>query len=166
MTNRLNQLLENLNRSEPVFVTRTGEIETETEAARSQQEEEGEGQQPKPRTRLKPAAFGAEKLPLVRVSQQAINAMLEEARRHPGETGGLLVGPEALVLSEFLPSGSNATRTRSRYELDAEDLQPRLDEAQARGLVLSGIFHTHPKGCAVLSALDVETAWTIVNDPE
>jgi len=164
--NNLNQLLENLNRAEPVFVTRTGEVETEAEAARSQNEEELEGRPPKPRTRLKPAAFGAGDVPLVRVSHRALKAMLEEAHRHPGETGGLLVGPRALVLTEFLPSGPQAKRTTERYELDVENLQPRLDEAQARGLVLTAIFHTHPKGCVGLSSLDVSTAWTIVNDPE
>ncbi len=163
----LNRLFENLHQAREVFVTDDGQIEDAPTAEQNVQAEQAGVARPKERTRLKPERWGAEVArPAVRVTLSALNAMHEEAARHPGESGGILVGPDALTVSEFIPSGPDASRTSGSYELDVAYLQPRLDEAQDRGLLFVGVFHSHPARCRTLSALDLETACSIVADPD
>jgi len=169
MANRdLNRLFENLHQAREVFVTEDGQLEDAPTAARNEQAEQAGVVPPKERTRLKPEVWGSGGLarPAVRVTLAALNAMHEEAARHPGESGGILVGPDPFTVSEFIASGPDAKRTTASYELDVAHLQPRLDEAQDRGLVFVGVFHSHPSRHPTLSALDLATARSIVTDPD
>lgn len=164
MARDLNRLMDDIRNSRSVFVTEGGEVESEPEARKNESRERAREGSPRPRTRLKSEIFGAQ-LAEVRVHASVLDAMHREARRFPGETGGILVGTAGAV-TEFIPSGPGARRTASSYELDVEHLQPLLDEAEDRGLQFLGVWHVHPEGVPELSSTDLGTARRILEDEE
>jgi proteasome lid subunit RPN8/RPN11 len=165
MARDLNRIMEDIKNSREVFVTDDGRIEEASEAERNAASEEATTGTPKPRTRLKPEVFGAD-AKIVTVHATVIEAMHAEGARHPGETGGILVGPKPRLVTGFIPSGPAARRTTASYELDVEHLQPLLEVAEDRGLRFLGIWHSHPEGYAELSGQDRAAARSILRDPE
>lgn len=166
MARDLNRLFDDIRRSRDVFVTQDGRVEDADESHENETKERRETGTPRPRTSLKPEVFaGGNALPLS-VSLDVLTAIHAEAAQHPGETGGLVVGPTRRCITEFIPSGKGAERTRSSYVLDPSHLQPRLDEAANRGLSFLGIWHSHPEGVPDLSGTDRETAARMLGDKD
>jgi integrative and conjugative element protein (TIGR02256 family) len=165
MARDLNRLMQDVQNAREVFVTEDGHIEDAAEAQANAAREEATEGAPKPRTRLKPEVFGGEERTVV-VHAGVVDAMHEEATRHPGETGGIVVGPEPGVVTELIASGPGARRTSASYELDVVHLQPLLEAAEGRGLQFLGVWHSHPEGHSELSGTDRKAARSILGDSE
>lgn len=163
MPQDLNRLFSDVRNARDVFVTRDGEIETSEDREANERSELRHDGDIQGRVRLKPEAFAGE---AVAVKMEVLHALHAEAARHDGETGGLLVGPRDRVVTEFLPSGDAARRSKSSYELDVSHLQPLLDGALRRGLRFLGVWHSHPLGVSDLSAADLKTADGMLEDPD
>lgn len=163
MARDLNRIMEDVRNAREVFVTEDGRIEDATEAEENETSESSEGR-PRARTRLKPEIFGD--MPTVRVTTGVLDAMHAEASRFPGETGGLVIGPEDGTVSEIIPSGPDADRTPSSFQLDAAYLQPLLERAEDSGKRFLGIWHVHPSGLGQLSSTDHRAATSILSDPD
>ncbi len=84
--------------------------------------------------------------------------MLSEARRTPHEECCGLLGARRGIISEIFPAG-NARASRTAYEIAPEQLFPLMRRLRAAGLVLAGIYHSHPAGDNAPSPLDVERAY-------
>lgn len=156
--------MEDLRNSRDVFVTEDGRVEDGNENADPRDQDERSRERSSRGTRLKPDVFGREDV--IKVSERVFALMHAEARRFEGETGGLVVGPDDTTLTELIPSGDDARRTMASYELDVPHLQPRLEEAEARGLRFLGIWHVHPEGVSTLSGTDRATAKRILADAD
>jgi len=95
----------------------------------------------------------------------ALRARLLElaCARYPAEACGLLVGRRsgrgAAVTAVREARNLNTERARDRYELDPADHLAALDLAQAAGLDLVGVWHSHPDHPAVPSETDRREAW-------
>lgn len=165
MARDLNRLMQDIQNAREVFVTEDGRVEDAPEAQQNALREEATDGAPKPRTRLKPEVFAAPERTIV-VRAAVVDAMHEEAARHPGETGGLVLGPEPGLVTDLIVSGPGARRTQSSYEVDTEHLQPLLASAENRGLRFLGVWHSHPEGCTELSKTDRRAARSILGDPE
>ncbi len=169
MASDLNRLMTDIRNARNVYITADGEIEDETEAAQNARTEEATDGRPKPRTRLKPEIFGADAVAdegVVTVALPVLAQMHSEAARFPGETGGIVVGPDSTTVTELIPSGPRARRSGASYEIDAAHLQPLLDRTEARGLQFLGVWHSHPPGFDRLSATDLAAARSILGDPD
>ena len=94
----------------------------------------------------------------VRVRREVLQAMLEEARRQPGEECcGLLAGRDG-VITTLLPV-ENALHSGTAYEIAPLDLFRLFREMRAAGLAHMGIYHSHPKGENAPSPRDIEQAY-------
>lgn len=87
----------------------------------------------------------------------------QAAARYPHEACGLLLGSLAdgcCAVATARPARNlNAERSHDRYELDPADYLAAERDAKAAGLVLVGVWHTHPDHPARPSATDREFAW-------
>ncbi len=92
---------------------------------------------------------------------EAIEGHAESA--YPEEGAGLLLGEvhgEHRRVTELLPLPNRyapESRTR-RYQIDARDMLAAEDQAEARGLDILGVFHSHPDHPARPSDFDLEWA--------
>lgn len=162
MTRDLNRLMQDMNQAREVFVTADGEIEDVDEARDNRRREKDEDGQPRPRTVMKHGRFAD--VSTVRVESTVLDAMHAEAGRHPGETGGIIVGPDADTVTRLITSGPDARQTAASYELDVDYIQPLLAKAEDHGLQFLGIWHTHPSGYSEFSDTDRHTMRTILAD--
>jgi integrative and conjugative element protein (TIGR02256 family) len=91
---------------------------------------------------------------------QAINGHAVESA-DGNETGGILLGHDlgdTLVVTVAGGPGPNAVRTPYRFNRDLAYSQALADDAYARdGSVWIGEWHTHPKGQASPSQVDLST---------
>lgn len=82
---------------------------------------------------------------------------------YPHETCGLLLGTrnggENRVTLVRQTRNINAVRAQDRYELDPNDYLAADREAQAAGLDIVGIWHSHPDHPARPSETDRASAW-------
>jgi proteasome lid subunit RPN8/RPN11 len=82
---------------------------------------------------------------------------------YPLETCGVLVGRQTegqIHVSRAVPARNvNSERTHDRYELAAEDFLAADLAAQAEGLEIVGIWHSHPDHPAQPSETDRMGAW-------
>ena len=164
MARDLNRLFDDIRQSRPVYITQDGQVEDADEAEQNADQEELAQGAPRPRTQLKPEVFGEQ--PAITVHTSVIDHMHEEAQKHPGETGGIVIGPDESTITELLASGPDAERSSSSYVLDHDYLQPLLDKAEERGLRFLGIWHTHPEGSVEPSNIDRDTARRVLSDPD
>lgn len=93
--------------------------------------------------------------------------------KFPLETGGILAGYRAdngdVVVTNVIGAGPNATHERYRFEGDYEyqtDEIGRLFDACDGKISYLGDWHTHPKGVAIMSDLDLKCLDTIANNKE
>src|SRR5262245_40618331 len=95
----------------------------------------------------------------------ALRARLEElaCARYPEEACGLLVGRctggSAAVTDVREARNLNPAPARGRYELDPADQLAAQDAAEAAGLDLVGVWHSHPDHPPVPSETDRREAW-------
>ena len=81
----------------------------------------------------------------------------------PNEGGGFLLGQvdaEGARISESIPVENvfEAAEQHHRYAMTPQDWMRLEDEADARGLVLLGYYHSHPDSPAIPSDYDREHA--------
>lgn len=115
---------------------------------------------------MRDAAHGsATQSPTLWLARNASARMLEEAaRRHPHETGGVLlgygVGGGEVVVTAVVGPGPNALHERHRFVPDHayhESEVARLYKESGRRWTYVGDWHSHPDAEAYLSATDTET---------
>lgn len=165
MARDYNRILSDVQNARDVFVTAEGVVEDAEEAQLNEAQEDRGDKPPVQRTRLKPDIFGSEPVEY-RVSSSVVDAFHCEARNYPVETGGIVIGPDAVTVTGFIPSGPAAKRSGTSWELDVAHLKPLLEQAEDRGLRFLGIWHVHPDGVCELSATDLRTARRILGDKE
>jgi len=95
--------------------------------------------------------------------------LLEGIRAHgeasyPNEGAGLLLGHSSPVARQVLelqplPNNFEPDQQSRRYRLDPLDIMRAEDDADARGLEIIGIFHSHPDHPAQPSQYDLE--WSL-----
>ena len=76
---------------------------------------------------------------------------------HPNECCGLIAS-DANGNVRFAYPLTNAERRPDRYTVDPEEHYGALMHAESCGWEISGVFHSHPNGPAMPSAVDVERA--------
>lgn len=86
---------------------------------------------------------------------------LDEMIRHvseqtPLEACGLLAGDAGRV--EAVLAMANAAQSHARFRIDPQEQLRAFEWIDARGLDLVGIFHSHPVGPAMVSAIDIAEA--------
>ena len=89
-------------------------------------------------------------------------AQLVEAS-YPYEACGLLLGRAGETRIDVIRTTSarnlNRTRPKDRYLLDPRDFLAADRTAQAHGLEIVGVWHSHPNNPARPSQTDLESAW-------
>jgi [CysO sulfur-carrier protein]-S-L-cysteine hydrolase len=75
----------------------------------------------------------------------------------PNEACGILAGNEGRV--EFVYVMENAKPGPSYYEMQPEEQFRVMKDIRQKGLVMVGMFHSHPSGQAFPSSVDVEKAY-------
>lgn len=93
--------------------------------------------------------------------QQNIFRQLEAS--YPNEGGGFLLGAfdgEGARITDVIPVANvfAAEEQYHRYLMTPQDWARLEDEADARGLLLLGYYHSHPDSPAIPSAFDRENA--------
>lgn len=95
---------------------------------------------------------------IVRVRSGMVEALLEEARRHPSEECcGLLAGSDRVITSMF--PAVNMFASPVKYEIAPKELFRIVREIRSAGLEMLGIYHSHPSGENRPSATDIERAY-------
>lgn len=87
-------------------------------------------------------------------------------RRHaaaalPAECCGALIGAashQRLEVRALIPI-PNASPSPDRYHIDAATVLRLERQAECVGLHVVGFYHSHPRGRAIPSTLDLELAW-------
>lgn len=84
--------------------------------------------------------------------------MLEHARASPGEEVCALLGGISGAPRTFYPMTNTAPDRARRYFIDPVDQIAAMRRMREQGEELVGIFHSHPGGEAVPSAIDLAEA--------
>jgi proteasome lid subunit RPN8/RPN11 len=92
---------------------------------------------------------------VVRVREEILRRMAEEAQRDPGVECCGLLGGDGGVVSEIFPA-RNALASPSAFEIAPEELFQFFRRMRAAGLEHLGIYHSHPAGENVPSPRDIE----------
>ena len=76
---------------------------------------------------------------------------------HPEEACGLLAGAHAKDVQLVFPT-TNILRSSTNYTIDPKEHLSAIREADAAGLEIIGVFHSHPHTVGYPSATDVSLA--------
>jgi proteasome lid subunit RPN8/RPN11 len=97
-------------------------------------------------------------LPSVRITHEALYAVLAHARREPGlECCGLLAGRGG-VISTVLPA-KNALASATAFDIAPAELFRLFHRMRELGLDHLGIYHSHPAGDNAPSPSDIARAY-------
>jgi len=110
-------------------------------------------------------------LPPVLMSARLLNALCEHAREtHPEECCGLVVGDAPGTFDEALRCRNEMTRLhlrdpqayprdgRQAFHMNEADTLRVIEDAEAKGLIVTGIYHSHADAGAYFSELDQANA--------
>lgn len=98
----------------------------------------------------------------LRIPDDVREAILNHASNcAPNECCGLVASDEDGQISFAYPL-TNCEPSPISYTVDPEEHFAALQHAESRGWTLSGAFHSHPKGPATPSVIDVQRA----NEPD
>jgi len=95
----------------------------------------------------------------LRIKQKDLKSIEKHAlESFPFECCGLMIGKvkEDVFYVEKVVPADNIHRSNVSFEADAEFVYRAIDEAEAKGLELIGIYHSHPNMRAHISARDAE----------
>lgn len=100
---------------------------------------------------------------VLRIEARPWAVMVDHAcATYPNECVGVMLGKEDGGLKQVtvsLPMDNvNPGTQRERYTLDSKDLLAADNEARRRGLVLIGIYHSHPDCGAYFSKTDLKNS--------
>ena len=109
--------------------------------------------------------------PPVRVPARLLNELREHAREtHPEECCGLLVGPARGRFEELHRCRNEMTRLhqsdpathprdgREAFHMNEADYHRVLRDAEERGLLVTGVYHSHAEAGAYFSEMDQDYA--------
>ena len=92
------------------------------------------------------------------ITESQANSMIAHAQHGlPSEACGLLGGKSGHVSTVY--PGTNAEHSPIRYLLDPIDQFNAMKMIDQNGEDLIGIFHSHPKGVAIPSEIDITQAY-------
>ena len=92
------------------------------------------------------------------ITESQANSMIAHAQHGlPNEACGLLGGKSGHVSTVY--PGTNAEHSPIRYLLDPIDQFNAMKMIDQNGEDLIGIFHSHPKGVAIPSEIDITQAY-------
>lgn len=95
----------------------------------------------------------------IRIRAEITAELVAHARREPEhECCGLLAGREGVITHVF-PAENVAADPAKNYEIAPKELFRLMREIRGAGLVLAGIYHSHPNGENEPSARDLERAY-------
>ena len=95
----------------------------------------------------------------IRIPAVVIDVMVENAERdYPRETCGVLVGKHEGAVLRAIPIPNRAEKS-TRYEFDPLIFRDVERDADAQGLRVIGIYHSHPDHPAMPSETDRALAW-------
>jgi proteasome lid subunit RPN8/RPN11 len=95
----------------------------------------------------------------IRLSKAQLRAMTDAARAAaPEEACGLLLGTDDGAVRQVFPARNIAADPRTVYTVAPDDLIGAMTLADARGWTLVGIYHSHPEGEPIPSAVDIQHA--------
>jgi proteasome lid subunit RPN8/RPN11 len=93
----------------------------------------------------------------LKITKEAFDAIVAHAREAlPDECCGLLIGSPARI--EQAHRARNLDASPSRFLIDPQDHFAAIHAARARGLVVVGVYHSHPATLADPSPTDVAEA--------
>ncbi len=102
---------------------------------------------------------------ILHISPRLLSAVRDHARRdYPHEACGFLFGQlrdNAITVFNVMPVVNAApveTRTRA-YRIDPRDWMRAERQALQQGLMIIGIYHSHPDGLPVPSQTDIDALW-------
>lgn len=100
---------------------------------------------------------------MIRIEQEPWSLMVDHAlKTYPNECCGAMLGTEdgdLRVVTAAVPlPNAFAGEQGARYEIRPQDLLAADQEAMSRGLVLIGIYHSHPDCDAYFSKTDLENS--------
>jgi proteasome lid subunit RPN8/RPN11 len=94
----------------------------------------------------------------LRLAEQIRRAILTHADNcAPDECCGLLAADDEGRIAFAYPL-TNAAPSPVSYTVDPDEHFHALRHAESRGWVIAGVFHSHPRGPATPSVIDVQTA--------
>jgi proteasome lid subunit RPN8/RPN11 len=97
--------------------------------------------------------------PVIRIRNDALKRVMEHAAREPQrECCGLLGGRDGAITQAFAATNAAADPAKN-YEIAPEELFRLMREMRAGGLVLMGVYHSHPNGNNEPSPRDIERAY-------
>jgi len=96
---------------------------------------------------------------VIRIRNDALKSVMEHAAREPQrECCGLLGGRDGAITQAFAAANAAADPAKS-YEIAPEELFRLMREIRAAGLVLMGIYHSHPNENNEPSPRDIARAY-------
>lgn len=97
---------------------------------------------------------------VVIISKQVYEGMVKHAESgYPHEVCGVMIGKDNTVTHFKECKNLNTERAHDRYELDPLSFNEVDDWARKNGLVILGIYHSHPDHPSRPSETDRERAW-------
>ncbi|WP_419192471.1 Mov34/MPN/PAD-1 family protein [Engelhardtia mirabilis] len=99
----------------------------------------------------------------VRIPRRCVEILAGMARdSDPHEACALLEGAleaGAVRIDAVHPAANIATEPRTAFEADPGAVVAALAQARARGRIIVGLWHSHPRGPAVPSERDLRELW-------
>ena len=93
------------------------------------------------------------------IRRKVLGQLVGHAQRHPHrECCGLLAGRQGVITRAF-PAENVAMDQARSYEIAPQQIVRLMREFRRRGLVLTGIYHSHPNGENVPSPRDIALAY-------
>ena len=96
----------------------------------------------------------------MKIRQTVLDRIGVTIGKHKPETGGVLGIKENVICSFYFDE--NSTRITTEYCPNISDINFNLGEWAKDGIAFAGIIHSHPNGCAELSATDKESIFHIL----
>jgi [CysO sulfur-carrier protein]-S-L-cysteine hydrolase len=95
----------------------------------------------------------------VRIRREALETVIGQAERDPRqECCGLLAGCDGVITNAFTARNA-APDTAKNYEIAPKELFQLMREIRAAGMMLLGIYHSHPNGDNEPSPRDIDGAY-------
>lgn len=97
------------------------------------------------------------------ISCEIYNIIINSRTEKPPETGGILGEKNGVIIETYLDSGIQ-TANMCSYIPNVDMLNKIIKEWQEKGIMFSGVFHTHFWGVKTLSKTDKEYIYAIMKN--
>ena len=96
--------------------------------------------------------------PTVHISQGVLDNFRKNVGRYAPETGGLLGATNDETCVDICHFDRHSKNTPGTFYYDVPSMSEVFREWKARGYIINGIYHSHPRGCIRPSYHDISTA--------